>query len=107
MELLLFIISFPILRSPVLVGQLDEPVEHHHVWVDLPGEHEQLVRVRRVVTRVTRVMTALHTGCQLDQPWGYIIVTPARPTRHKYHKEFMLPGLVSLSWALGEDFAEL
>ena len=63
MELLLFII--PILRSPVLVSELDEPVEHHHVGVDLPGEDKQLVRVWRVVTRV---MTALHTGCQLDKP---------------------------------------
>ena len=58
---------FPIL-SPILVSELDEPVEHHHVGVDLPGEHEELVGEGRVVSNVTRVMTALHTGCQLDKP---------------------------------------
>ena len=74
---LLFPLSFSpfTILSPVLVSELDEPVEHHHVGVDLPGEHIELVRVRRVAT-VTRVMAALHTGCQLDKPWGYIIVTP-------------------------------
>ena len=64
---LLFIFIFPIL-SPVLVSELDEPVEHHHVGVNLPGEHEELVSEGRVVCTVTRVMTGLHTGCQLDKP---------------------------------------
>ena len=32
---------------PVLVRELDEPVEDHHVRVDLPGEDEELVSVRR------------------------------------------------------------
>ena len=87
---LLFIFILPFV-SPVLVSELDEPVEHHHVGVDLPGEHVELVREGRGVTTVSGVMTALHTGCQLDKPWGYIIVTPRPGEQTKNHKSLYSP----------------
>ena len=39
--------TFPLCSDvvPVLVPEPDEPVEHDHVGVDLPGEHVELVRL--------------------------------------------------------------
>ena len=59
---------------PVLVPEPDEPVEHDHVGVDLPGEDEELVG-ERAAGPAPRA-PARRRGCQLDNSCTSVILSP-------------------------------
>ena len=62
---------------PVFILESDQPVEHDHVRVDLPGEDEELVG-ERAAGPAPRA-AARRRGCQLDNSCTSVILSPRVP----------------------------